>query len=204
MLISLPRVHCCALQRGHEIPLSGAEIPQLSAPLPLFLPTTLIVGDSIIRNRHFFNAATHCFPVATVPVITSKLPGLLPSLPSSVRRVIVHVGTCNTACEQSELIKKDFNNLFRFLSSCDKSVYISGSIPSLGRGVGRFSRLLSLHTWLQSTCTAKKKQLGFINNFDLFWDRSDLFRPDVIHPSWRGNQIATANLQHTVQSTTHA
>ena len=188
----------------NPLKLFGSEIPRLSAPRPLFLPTTLVVGDSIIRNTRFFNAAIHFFPGATVPVITSKLPGLLRSLPSSIRRVILHVGTYDTAREQSELIKKDFNNLFHFLSSCDKSVYFSGPIPSLGRGVGRFSRLLSLHTWLQSTCTAKKKQLGFINNFDLFWDRSHLFRPDGIHPNWVGNKMLTANLQHTVQSTSHA
>ena len=97
------------------IPLSGSKVPRLSAPRALFLPTTLIVGDSIIRNTRFFNAATHFFPGATVPVITSKLPGLLRSLPSSIRRVIVHVGTYDTAREQSELIKKDFNNLFNFL-----------------------------------------------------------------------------------------
>ena len=95
------------------IPLSGSKVPRLSAPRPLFLPTTLIVGDSIIRNTRFFNAATHFFPGATVPVITSKLPGLLCSLPSSIRRVIVHVRTYDTAREQSELIKKDFNNLFQ-------------------------------------------------------------------------------------------
>ncbi|CAL8338325.1 unnamed protein product [Boreogadus saida] len=79
------------------IPLSGSEIPRPSAPRPLVLPTTLIVGDSIIRNTRFFNAATHSFHGATVPVIISKLPGLLRSLPSSIRRVIVHVGTYDTA-----------------------------------------------------------------------------------------------------------
>ena len=76
-------------------------------------------------------------------------------------------------------------------------------VPSpLGRGVGRFSRLLSLHTLLQSTCTALK--FGFINNFDLFWDHSHLFRPDGTHPNWWVNKMLTANLQHTVQSTSHA
>ena len=130
----------CSLDTG--CPLSGSEVPRLSAPQPLFSRTTLRVGDSIIRNTHFFNAATHCLPGATVPVITSKLPGLLRSLlltpahscaQSSVRRVIVHVGTCHTARQQTELTKKEFNNLFNFLSSCEKSIYLSGPIPSLGR-----------------------------------------------------------------------
>uniref|UniRef100_A0A7N6BPX2 Uncharacterized protein n=1 Tax=Anabas testudineus TaxID=64144 RepID=A0A7N6BPX2_ANATE len=108
----------------------------------------------------FFNAATHCFPGATVPVILDKLPSLLDSLPSSIVRVIVHVGSCDTTRQHSELTKKDFNALFSFLKSCGKSVFISGPIPTLGRGIGRFSRILSLHTWLQSACMS---QLGLLN-----------------------------------------
>ncbi|XP_061086404.1 uncharacterized protein LOC133121220 [Conger conger] len=43
--------------------------PVPSQPRPLFSPTTLIVGDSITRKLRFANAATHCFPGATVPII---------------------------------------------------------------------------------------------------------------------------------------
>lgn len=48
------------------------------APLPspqhLFYSTTLIVGNLIIKNIHFLNTVTHCFPGVTVPVILVKLP----------------------------------------------------------------------------------------------------------------------------------
>lgn len=54
--------------------------PQPTSPLPLFSPTTPIVADSIIRNTHFFNVATHSFPGATVPVTLDKLLELLRSL----------------------------------------------------------------------------------------------------------------------------
>ncbi|AWP15644.1 Hypothetical protein SMAX5B_013840 [Scophthalmus maximus] len=47
-----------------------------------------IVGDSIIRNIHYFNATTRCFPGATVLTLLDKLPGLLHSLPSSINRVL--------------------------------------------------------------------------------------------------------------------
>ena len=67
---------------------------------------------------------------------------------------IVHVGTNGLAREQSELTKMNFNGLLSFLSSCGKSVFISGPIPTVVRGAGRFSRSLSLHSWLQSACTA--------------------------------------------------
>uniref|UniRef100_A0A3Q1J1Q8 SGNH hydrolase-type esterase domain-containing protein n=1 Tax=Anabas testudineus TaxID=64144 RepID=A0A3Q1J1Q8_ANATE len=139
------------------------------------------------RHIRFFNAATHCFPGATVPVILDKLPSLLDSLPSSIVRVIVHVGSCDTTRQHSELTKKDFNALFSFLKSCGKSVFISGPIPTLGRGIGRFSRILSLHTWLQSACTSQ--HLGFIDNFNLFWDRPSFFRNDGLHPSRHGSPM---------------
>lgn len=135
-----------------ERALSSPVRAQPAPPRPLFSPTILIIGDSITRNVRFFNSVTHCFPGATVPVIQQKLQGLLPSLPSSIKRVIIHVGTNDTALQQS-LTKSDFNHLFNFLKHCGKSVFISGPIPTVGRGAGRFSRFLSLHAWLQSACT---------------------------------------------------
>jgi len=171
---------------------SPARSPQpqsLAPPRPLFAPTTLLIGDSITRNIRFFNAATRCLPGPTVPVILDKLPGLLHSLPSSVNQLIFHVVSNDTARQQSELTKNDFEKLFNLLRSCEKSFFISGPIPTLARGAGRFSRILSLHTWLQSACRAHN--LGFIDNFNLFWDRPALFGTDGIHPSRLGSLLET-------------
>ncbi|CAJ1055526.1 Stonustoxin subunit alpha, partial [Xyrichtys novacula] len=74
-----------------------------SAPHPLFPPATLIIGDSITRYISFFNAITHCFPGATVPVILDKLLNLLPSLPSSVTKIVLHVGSNDMSLKQSEI-----------------------------------------------------------------------------------------------------
>lgn len=52
------------------------EGSRLAVP-PLFSPTTLIIGDSIIRKIRFFDAVTHCFPGATVSTILTKLQELL-------------------------------------------------------------------------------------------------------------------------------
>lgn len=131
-------------------------------------------------------------------MILDKLPGLLRSLPPSVHRVVVHVGSNDTARQQSELTKRDFNDLFNFLSSCGKSVFISGPIPTLSRGVGRFSRILSLNTFLHSACRARN--IAFIDNFNLFWNRSPFFQGDGVHPNRLGSQMLTANLLHAVQS----
>ncbi|CAJ1069696.1 Borealin%2C partial [Xyrichtys novacula] len=168
------------------------------APHPLFPPTTLIIGDSITRYIRFFNAITHCFPGATVPVILDKLLNLLPSLPSSVTKIVLHVGSNDMSLKQSETTKRDFNLLFNVLKDTGKTVFISGPIPTLGRGGERFSRILSLHTWLQSTCPTHN--FGFIDNFNLFWDRASLFSHDGIHPNRRGSRMLSCNIQYMIHS----
>lgn len=65
-----------------QLSLAGTHSVDLPSPCSLFPLTTLIMGDSITRNIHFFNAATHFLPGAMVPVILGKLAGLLGSLPS--------------------------------------------------------------------------------------------------------------------------
>ena len=53
----------------------------------------------------------------------------------------------DTAGQQSEFTNKDFEQLFNFLKTCGKSVFIYGPIPTLGRRVGYLgSRILSLNS----------------------------------------------------------
>uniref|UniRef100_A0AAQ5WZ13 SGNH hydrolase-type esterase domain-containing protein n=1 Tax=Amphiprion ocellaris TaxID=80972 RepID=A0AAQ5WZ13_AMPOC len=209
---SCPRPSSCSTpnrQRSWtEVVIRGRQktpVRAVSPPLSLsnrfmaLSPTTLIIGDSIVRNIRFFNAITRCFPGATVAVILDKLPELLKSIPSSVCRVIIHVGTNDTTRRQSELMKKDFMDLFRLVESCGKSVFISGPIPTMSHSAERFSRLLSLSTWLQHTCTAHN--LNFIDNFNLFWNRPGFYRHDGLHPNTLGSSVLTANIHHAVQST---
>uniref|UniRef100_A0A8C5CQN6 SGNH hydrolase-type esterase domain-containing protein n=1 Tax=Gadus morhua TaxID=8049 RepID=A0A8C5CQN6_GADMO len=168
--------HSSARSRSVDPTPSRVETREPShSPHPLVSPTTLIVGDSITRNIRFFNATTRCFPGAKVTSILDKLPELFHSLPSSIHRVIVHTGYNDMARRQTELTKRDFNDLFSFLKRCGKSVFvsISGPTPTAGSGSDRFSRLLGLNTWLQSACRAHN--VRFIDNFNLFWQRSELF-----------------------------
>uniref|UniRef100_A0A3B3DWF6 SGNH hydrolase-type esterase domain-containing protein n=1 Tax=Oryzias melastigma TaxID=30732 RepID=A0A3B3DWF6_ORYME len=159
-------------------PVSASPAP--ASPPPLFFLTTAIIGDSIIRKVRFFNAVTHCFPGATVLDILEKLPELLRSFPSTVRRLILHVGFNDTS--------------YRHLLT----VFISGPLPSLSRGPGRFSRLLSLNTWLLSASSLNG--ILFIDNFNLFWNRQSFYKTDGIHPSSLGSNVLTANIRHCVQT----
>ena len=108
----------------------------------------------------------------------------------------MHVGTNDTVLQQSELLKSDFICLFHELKKYGKHVFISGPIPTLGRGIGRFSRILSLHTWLQSVCSLHN--MFYIDNFNLFWERSSFFRKDGIHPTILGARKLSGNIFHSV------
>uniref|UniRef100_A0A8C6KUY2 SGNH hydrolase-type esterase domain-containing protein n=1 Tax=Nothobranchius furzeri TaxID=105023 RepID=A0A8C6KUY2_NOTFU len=153
--------------------LHGITNQESSTPCPLFSPTTLLVGDSIIRNVCFFNVMTRCFPSATVSALLDKLPGLLCFIPASVKRVIIHVGSNDFTRRESVITQQYFNRLFDILKSSRMSVFISGPIPTVSRGCGSFSCLLSLHSWLQSAC--RSLSFGFIHIFNLFWNRFSLF-----------------------------
>uniref|UniRef100_A0AAQ6AC87 OSK domain-containing protein n=1 Tax=Amphiprion ocellaris TaxID=80972 RepID=A0AAQ6AC87_AMPOC len=158
----------------------------------------LIIGDSITRNIRFFNAITRCFPGATVQIILDKLPGILQSLPSTVRRIIVHVGCVDASRRQSEITKSEFLKLFQCLRTCSKAVFISGPIPPYNRGCRLFSRILGLNSWLLSAC--RTHNMGFIDNFNLFWNRPSFYRSDGTLPNKLGSSVLTGNIQHAVQS----
>uniref|UniRef100_A0A3P9MAF5 SGNH hydrolase-type esterase domain-containing protein n=1 Tax=Oryzias latipes TaxID=8090 RepID=A0A3P9MAF5_ORYLA len=96
---------------------SANSEPHMPPHRPLFAPTTLIVGDSIIRHVRFFN----------------------------------------------DLI-----------------------------------RLLGMSTWLQAACLTQK--CCFIDNFNLFWNRTSFYCLDGTHPNRMGSSILSANIRYAVQT----
>ena len=110
---------------------------------------------------------------------------------------IVHCGTNDTTRTPSELTKAHFIQLFNLLQSSGKAVFVSGPLPTLGRGDVRFSRILYLHTWLQSACAAHN--IRFIHNFDMFWERPSFFGRDGLHLSTLGCRILASKFQHAVR-----
>uniref|UniRef100_A0AAX7UZR1 SGNH hydrolase-type esterase domain-containing protein n=1 Tax=Astatotilapia calliptera TaxID=8154 RepID=A0AAX7UZR1_ASTCA len=169
---------------------AGAS-PSVAPPL-----STLVLGDSIVRNVRMRGALTLSFPGATVVDIVDRIPNILASHPQ-VNRLIIHIGTNDIPKQQSELLKLDFLELFSLLGQLQVSAFISGPTPTCGRGIGHFSRLLSLNTWLSSACISHG--VGFINNFDAFWERRHLFGADGLHLNAWGRRLLSANLAFGVQ-----
>uniref|UniRef100_A0AAZ1XXC3 SGNH hydrolase-type esterase domain-containing protein n=1 Tax=Oreochromis aureus TaxID=47969 RepID=A0AAZ1XXC3_OREAU len=173
--------------------------PRLQTCSPVASPlSTLVLGDSIIRNVRMRGALTLSFPGATVVDIVDRIPNILASHPQA-NRLIIHIGTNDIPKQQSELLKLDFLQLFSLLGQLQVSAFISGPTPTCGRGIGRFSRLLSLNTWLSSACVSHG--VGFINNFDAFWERRHLFGADGLHLNAWGRRLLSANLVFGVHNT---
>uniref|UniRef100_A0A3B4GIV5 SGNH hydrolase-type esterase domain-containing protein n=1 Tax=Pundamilia nyererei TaxID=303518 RepID=A0A3B4GIV5_9CICH len=164
-----------SLSRQPDARVSDGQQPPVAPPL-----STLVLGDSVIRNVRMRGALTLSFPGATVVDIVDRIPNILASHPQA-NWLIIHIGTNDIPKQQSELMKLDFLQLFSLLGQLQVSAFISGPTPTCGRGIGRFSRLLSLNTWLSSACVSHG--VGFINNFDAFWERrhQNLFGADGLH-----------------------
>lgn len=156
-------------------------------------PVSLFVGDSIIRNVRSNSAITHSLSGAMVMDMINILPELI-DRHADVQNVVVHIGTNDLSYRQSVLLQRNFTRLIKLLKDCGKKAFISGPIPTLGRGVNSFSRLLSLHSWLHAECV--QHDVGFIDNFNLFWGRRALFTPDGLHPSRLGASMLLNNISY--------
>ena len=161
-------------------------------------PNTMIVGDSIVRRSRPTRGITHCLSGAMVTDVTTALPGMLDAAPASIEQLVIHVGVNDTSLRHSLRTRDDFLELFNFLNECGKTVFISGPIPTLNRGMERFSRILSLNSWLQSACI--DFNFIFIDNFNLFWNRGAFYAKDGLHPSPLGSRVFTDNILHVLHA----
>ncbi|KAJ0003897.1 hypothetical protein NQD34_010111 [Periophthalmus magnuspinnatus] len=83
---------------------------------------------------------------------------------------------------QTEILKKYFIELFEELDKVEVKTFMSGPRPTIDRRkMNIFTRLLQLNTWLFNTCAVRG--LHYIENFDLFWKRDDLFKGNGPHLS---------------------
>lgn len=173
----------------HEVKTQQQE----STTVPKVKAKVMLLGDGAISNINTSKFVTRSFPSATVSDITNLLPEELRKHPL-ISQLIIHVGAVDISKGESEILKKDFNTLFETLDCVDKDsiqIYISGPLPNIDRRINKFSRLLQLNTWLSKACASRG--LHFIENFNLFWQRNELFRRKGSHLNRRGLLRLTDN-----------
>ena len=123
--------------------------------------------------------------------ITNKIQEVVMSFPSA-DSLVLHIGTNDVCKRQSELLKSDFIQLFGVLKYLHYQVSISGPNPT----ADRVSRLLGLNTGLHSACLAHN--VHFIDNFNLFWQRRDLFAVDGLHFNLASTRALSSNLSYHI------
>ncbi|KAK0136994.1 hypothetical protein N1851_026861 [Merluccius polli] len=129
-------------------------------------PQTLIVGDGAVnKTKHFFSENTKvlCFTNDMVSDISEKILEITAEHPT-VKSLVIHTGALDVVKQQSEVLKRDFNDLLNKVRCLNTEVFISGPLPTVRRGDERFSRLLMLNRWLKDTCAAQS--VNFIDNFN--------------------------------------
>ncbi|KAK0133055.1 hypothetical protein N1851_031570 [Merluccius polli] len=157
-------------------------------------PQTLIVGDGAVnKTKHFFSKNTKvlCFTNDMVSDISQKILEITAEHPT-VKSLVIHTGALDVVKQQSEVLKRDFNDLLNKVRCLNTEVFISGPLPTVRRGDERFSRLLMLNRWLKDTCAAQS--VNFIDNFNIFWERRHLFEADGFCLNKSGVQLLSYNI----------
>ncbi|KAK0150571.1 hypothetical protein N1851_008323 [Merluccius polli] len=157
-------------------------------------PQTLIVGDGAVnKTKHFFSKNTKvlCFTNDMVSDISEKILEITAEHPT-VKSLIIHTGALDVVKQQSEVLKRDFNDLLNKVRCLNTDVFISGPLPTVRQGDERFSRLLMLNRWLKDTCAAQS--VNFIDNFNIFWERRHLFEADGFCLNKSGVQLLSYNI----------
>ncbi|KAK3564373.1 hypothetical protein QTP86_017318 [Hemibagrus guttatus] len=179
------------------------EIPtqNLFAPLHETACDVVIIGDSIVRHVRATAAKgkvhTRCLPGAHVLDVSAQVPAILKK---NIGAVVLHAGTNNIRLRQTEILKKDFSSLVELVRTTSPTtrIIVSGPLPTFQRGIERFSRLFAFNEWLQSWCQDQK--LPFVDNWNLFWERSRFYRPDGLHPSRVGAADLSDNISRTLRT----
>ncbi|KAK0137852.1 hypothetical protein N1851_025934 [Merluccius polli] len=138
-------------------------------------PQTLIVGDGAVnKTKHFFSKNTKvlCFTNDMVSDISEKILEITAEHPT-VKSLIIHTGALDVVKQQSEVLKRDFNDLLNKVRCLN-------------------TEWTSTNSWLKDTCAAQS--VNFIDNFNFFWERRHLFEADGFCLNKSGVQLISYNI----------
>lgn len=153
----------------------------------------VVIGDSIVRgtDKRFCEPDKDtrmvcCLPGARVRDVSDRVQSIL-RREGEQPEVLVHVGTNDMDRKREEVLKKDYWELGRKLKSRTSRVIISGLLPELRANDGKNSRIKQMNVWLSNWC--RGQGFKFLDHWDLFWGRYDLYKNDGLHLNSKGTNI---------------
>ena len=119
-----------------------------------------------------------CLPGARAKDVTERLQDILKG-EGEQAEVIVHIGTNDIGRKRDEDLKSEYRELGRRLKCRTSLVVISGQLPMPCASESRNRKIRQMNAWLESWCSGQG--FRFVDHWDLFWGRADLFKRDGLH-----------------------
>ncbi|XP_055521107.1 uncharacterized protein LOC129715270 [Leucoraja erinacea] len=153
----------------------------------------IVIGDSILRgsDRRFCGRSQEtrmvvCLPSARVSDVSQRVQDILKS-EGEEPEVVVHIGTNDIGKKREEVLKGEFRELGGELRKRAKKVTISGLLPVPRDSESRNGARWRINAWLKDWCSGQG--FKFLDHWDLFCGRCDLYRKDGLPLNPRGTNI---------------
>lgn len=159
---------------------------------------TVIIGDSRIKyldsalsGRDVWTAS---FPGATIQDITDRVE----EVARGCERIITHVGVNNiNPHHTSEETQKEYNVLVDSLAKHPAEAIVTGILPKRGAGGQWLSRAISANERVSVLC--RERGVKFVDFWEMFWGRDDLYAIDGVHLSRKGVSVLKALYEEVLQ-----
>ena len=163
----------------------------------------LVLGDSRIRylDRTFCeadrrNRMTCCLPGAGVQDVVERFRRVVKGTGKEAL-VVVHVGVNDVGRVGSEELLGRYKELLREIRESRRRCIVSGVLPRQKVGGQWLSHALGLNDRLRKLC--EESGVGFLDEWDRFYGRHELYAMDGVHFSRKGVQELSECLERAVR-----
>ena len=162
-------------------------------------PDVQMVGDSMFRDQGVIfgrisgkRASVKCFPGAGV----DKICDALPKEQNALQATVISVGTNNVGECTSAALRLKFRALLSRLSERRSPTVLLGILPRLGVRWEWTEQAREMNRWLHTQCVSRG--LTFLNMFDFFSRKPELFTRDGVHLTLRGKEILADEIEEVL------
>jgi len=178
---------------SHSEQISGTESVPVAQKGKGESGRAIVIGDSLVRgiDRRFCGSKRDsrmvcCLPDARVRDVSDRVFRILKG-EGEQSQVVVHIGTNDIGTRRDRDVKQEFREMGWKLRARTKHVVISGMLPVPRDSEWRNRERVELNMWLQGWC--RREGFSYVDNWNTFWGRWDLYKQDGVHLNQRGTNI---------------